>query len=92
MTVKTTIEIDDDLYRQAKDHAVITGQKMKDLVTTGLRLALLPEGEINEAVAATDPRELEACFADADEAMQSASHNHIARDYLAKGRDRLIKP
>lgn len=41
--MKTTLEIDDELYREAKAHASMTGQKMKDLVTEGLRLALRSE-------------------------------------------------
>ena len=31
--MKTTLEIDDELYREAKVHASLTGRKMKDLVT-----------------------------------------------------------
>ena len=35
--MKTTLEIDDELYRQAKAIAALTGRKMKDLVGGGLR-------------------------------------------------------
>ena len=35
-SVKTTLEIDDDLYREAKAMAALTGRKMKDLVSEGL--------------------------------------------------------
>ena len=38
--MKTTLEIPDDLYRQAKVHAAHENRKMKDLVTEGLRLVL----------------------------------------------------
>ena len=38
--MKTTLEIPDDLYRQAKIHAAHENRKMKDLVSEGLRLVL----------------------------------------------------
>jgi hypothetical protein len=38
--MKTTIELPDELYRQAKAHAALRGRKLKDLVEEGLRLAL----------------------------------------------------
>ncbi len=38
--MKTTLEIPDDLYRQAKVHAAHENRKMKDLVSDGLRLVL----------------------------------------------------
>ena len=38
--MKTTLEIPDDLYRQAKVHAAHENRKMKDLVSEGLRLVL----------------------------------------------------
>jgi hypothetical protein len=38
--VKTTLEIPDDLYRQAKVQAALENRKMKDLVSEGLRLVL----------------------------------------------------
>ena len=38
--MKTTLEIPDDLYQQAKVHAARENRKMKDLVTEGLRLVL----------------------------------------------------
>jgi len=34
--MKTTLEIDDALYREAKALAALTGRKMKDLVSEGL--------------------------------------------------------
>jgi hypothetical protein len=91
-TVKTTLEIDDDLYREAKAHASLTGQKMKDLVTKGLRLALLPELAATGPAAADATHKLEACFAEADALMQSAPRGPIARDHLTEGRNRLAKP
>ena len=38
--MKTTIEVPDDLYRQAKAEAALRGRKLKDLVEEGLRLVL----------------------------------------------------
>ena len=38
--MKTTLEIPDDLYRQAKILAAHENRKMKDLVSDGLRLVL----------------------------------------------------
>jgi hypothetical protein len=38
--MKTTLEIPDDLYRQAKVHAALENRRMKDLVSEGLRLVL----------------------------------------------------
>jgi hypothetical protein len=39
-TMKTTIEVPDDLYRRAKAEAALRGRKLKDLVEEGLRLVL----------------------------------------------------
>lgn len=38
--MKTTLEIDDELYRRAEAVAALSGRKMKDLVSDGLRLVL----------------------------------------------------
>ena len=38
--VKTTVELPDTLYRQAKAEAALRGRKLKDLVEEGLRLVL----------------------------------------------------
>ncbi len=38
--MKTTLEIPDDIYRQAKVFAAQENRKMKDLVSEGLRLVL----------------------------------------------------
>ena len=38
--MKTTIEVSDELYRQAKAEAALQGRKLKDLVEEGLRLVL----------------------------------------------------
>ena len=38
--MKTTVEVPDELYRQAKAEAALRGRKLKDLVEEGLRLVL----------------------------------------------------
>jgi hypothetical protein len=38
--MKTTVELPDDLYRQAKAEAALRGRKFRELVEEGLRLAL----------------------------------------------------
>jgi hypothetical protein len=38
--MKTTVELPDVLYRQAKAEAALRGRKLKDLVEEGLRLVL----------------------------------------------------
>lgn len=38
--MKTTVEIPDDLFRQAKARAALEGMRLRDLVELGLRLAL----------------------------------------------------
>jgi hypothetical protein len=38
--MKTTVEVPDDLYRQAKAEAALRGRKLKDLIEEGLRLVL----------------------------------------------------
>lgn len=43
--MKTTLEIDDDLYREAKALAALTGRKMKDLVSEGLRQVVQGGGQ-----------------------------------------------
>jgi hypothetical protein len=90
--MKTTLEIDDDLYREAKVHASLTGRKMKDLVSEGLRLALRPATRITGPEAATASHELAACFAESDILMKSAPRGPTAREHLNKGRKRLERP
>ena len=38
--MKTTLDIPDDLFREAKSRAALKGTKLKDLVADGLRLVL----------------------------------------------------
>jgi hypothetical protein len=43
--MKTTIELPDDLYRQAKAEVALRGRKLKDMVEEGLRRVLAePQG------------------------------------------------
>ena len=88
--MKVAIEIDDELYREAKVHSSLTGQKMKDLVTEGLRLAIRA-GE-KAAKPSVSSRKLAACFAEADKLMKSAPCGQTAREHLDKGRNRLERP
>jgi Bacterial antitoxin of type II TA system, VapB len=83
--MKTTLEIDDQLYREAKALASLTGRKMKDLVTEGLRLALQPVPRSTTKTGAA--KKLAACFAEADKVMASAPRGPIAREHLSKGRN-----
>jgi len=46
--MKATIEFDDELYRELKATAAARGQKVDDLVTEGVRMALRPEASIGE--------------------------------------------
>jgi hypothetical protein len=39
-SMKTTIEIPDELYRRAKSEAALRGRKLRNLVEEGLRLVL----------------------------------------------------
>jgi predicted component of type VI protein secretion system len=38
--MKTTVELPDAIYRQAKAEAALRGRKLKDLIEEGLRLVL----------------------------------------------------
>ena len=89
--MKTTLEIDDEVYREAKSHASLTGRKMKDLVTDGLRLALQPEVKATGSARAAAARRLTACFAEADKLMKAAPRGPTAREHLNEGRNRLDK-
>jgi hypothetical protein len=39
-TMRTTVDIPDELFRRAKSEAALQGRKLKDLVEDGLRLVL----------------------------------------------------
>jgi len=88
--MKTTVEIEDELYRDAEAYASLTGRRMKDLVTEGLRLVL--QSPPRPATRAEASKKLAACFAEADKAMASAPRGPTAREHLGKGRGRLEMP
>jgi len=52
--MKTTLEIPDALFRQAKVKAAMDGRKMKDLIAEGLTLALNGPGLTAVTVLAAD--------------------------------------
>ena len=90
--MKTTLEIDDELYREAKAIASLTGRKMKDLVSDGLRWAVRPASRgVRTPSKAVTSRKLAACFAEADKAIKKAPRGPIARRHLSKDRNRLGK-
>ncbi len=90
--MKTTLEIDDELYREAKAVAALTGRKMKDLVSEGLQWVVRPASRERAASHGTAAaRKLAACFAQADEMMKEPPPGPIAREHLARDRNRLAK-
>jgi len=52
VSMKTTIEVSDELYREVKSQAALRGMKIKDFLVQGLRLAL-EEGAATAAVPST---------------------------------------
>jgi predicted component of type VI protein secretion system len=44
LSMKTTVEVPDELYRRAKAEAGLSGRKLKDLVEEGLRRVLDASG------------------------------------------------
>ncbi len=92
--VKATVEIDDDLYREAKAVAALSGRKIKDLVAEGLRKVLHPvkspaRRKKSDESDSESVRKLKRCFAMADELMHTAPTGRAARDLLAEDRGRL---
>lgn len=87
--MKTTLEIDDDLYREAKAVAALTGRKMKDLVAEGLRWAIRPPSPQDKAPLRSDAAaKLQQCFAIADQVVKKAPASPSGRDLLAEDRNR----
>ncbi len=86
--MKTTLEIDDEVYREAKAMAALTGRKMKDLVTEGLKLVLLPAQSKSKVDAS---KKLQACFTEADKLLKAAPKGKSARSHLNETRNRLEK-
>jgi len=42
--MRTTVDISDELFRQAKARAALEGLRLRDLIERGLRLALAEQG------------------------------------------------
>jgi hypothetical protein len=47
--MRTTVELPDDLFRQAKSEAALRGKKFKDLVEEGLHLVLVTQSPKDSA-------------------------------------------
>ena len=93
--VKTTLEIDDELYREAKALGALTGRKMKDLVSEGLRQILHPLQELPlpyRLSTSTSTAELHEWFKAADQAIKKAPPGPSAREILEQDRHRLETP
>jgi hypothetical protein len=87
------LEIDDALYREVKALSALTGRKMKDLVTEGLRHVLNPppvkvSGEGKAAALA----ELRHWFKATDKAMTKAPSGPGVRELLEADHRRLETP
>ena len=52
--MKTTVELPDALYRQAKVEAALRGRKFKDLVEEGLRRILEAQYDTTRSAASPD--------------------------------------
>ncbi len=93
--MKTTLEIDDALYREVKALSALTGRKMKDLVSDGLRHVLNPtavpevSGKNSDTAALA---ELRQWFKTADKAMKNAPSGPGVRELLESDRRRLESP
>lgn len=86
------MDIDDAVYREAKAAAALSGRKMKDLVTEGLRWVVRSSNQGKGARSVTAAKKkLSACFAVADELMSEADPAVIARDHLESDRGRSGK-
>ena len=93
--MKTTLEIDDALYREVKALSALTGRKMKDLVSDGLRHVLKPpavkevSGQDKEKAALA---ELRQWFKATDRAMKKAPSGPSVRELFEADRQRLERP
>lgn len=93
--MKTTLEIDDALYREVKALSALTGRKVKDLVTEGLRHVLESpktasptKGDADSAALA----ELRQWFKSTERVMKKAPKGPSVRELLEQDRRRLEKP
>jgi hypothetical protein len=93
--MKTTLEIDDILYREVKAMSALTGRKMKDLVSEGLRHVLHPPAPENASASGKEDSglaELREWFKATDRAMKKAPKGQTVRDLLEQDRGRLERP
>ena len=92
--MKTTLEIDDSLYREVKAMSALTGRKITDLVSDGLRRVLRqPDGdESGSKGSESGLAELNRWFKASAQAMKKAPKGPTARELLAKDRKRLESP
>lgn len=91
--MKTTLEIDDDLYREVKSLGALTGRTMKDLVSEGLRHVLHPPAlTSSETSGAPALVELRKWFKATDRAMKKAPSGPGVRELLESDRSRLKSP
>ena len=91
--MKTTLEIDDVLYREVKALSAVTGRRMKDLVNEGLRHVLhppraAPAGLGDRAALA----ELRQWFRATEKVMKKAGRGPGVREILEGDRRRLETP
>lgn len=91
--MKTTLEIDDALYREVKAMSALTGRKLKDLVSEGLMHVLhRPALEITPAKDADALAELRQWFKATERSMKKAPKGPTVRELLEQDRDRLERP
>lgn len=88
--MKTTLDIDDNLYREVKALSAMTGRRMTDLINEGLRHVLNPPPP---APAVSSRRaaltELRQWFRATEKAMKKAGPGPGAREILEADRRRL---
>lgn len=90
--MKTTLEIDDVLYREVKALSGLTGRKVGDLVSEGLRHVLtspVAKGFPAKGDSAAALAELRQWFEETDHAMRKATGGPGALVLLETGRQRL---
>ena len=92
--MKTTLEIDDALYREVKAMSALTGRRITDLVSDGLRRVLKqPEGDdAGSKAGESGLAELNRWFKASAQAMKKAPKGPTARELLVKDRKRLEIP
>jgi hypothetical protein len=84
-----TLEIDDELYRQAADIANRTGREISELVTDGLRLVIHPASTGGKGARGPESPSLKEVRAMAEKAFRNAPPGKTAREILVEERARL---